>query len=58
VTTAGLLYPLDNADLVGGTTLGLSNQVSVIENQPHAMISVRVSVATGRLLVCVVNDDI
>jgi len=49
VTTHGLRYALTDARLMGGSTLGLSNEVDGTGD-------VRVSVKTGRLLVCVVHN--
>ena len=50
VNTHGLQYALHDARLMGGSTLGLSNVVD-------GSGDVRVSVETGRLLVCVVHHD-
>lgn len=49
VTTDGLEYALHDAQLVSGTTLGLSN-VAAAQN-------IRVSISSGRLLVFRVNAD-
>jgi len=56
VTTAGLVYPLSDARLMGGRTLGLSNEV-VASSSDSTDQSVRVSVTSGRLLVCVVHPN-
>jgi thiamine pyrophosphokinase len=53
VTTTGLKYPLTDARLMGGSTLGLSNEVA--RDADEDFTSVSVTVTTGRLLVCVVN---
>ncbi len=50
VTTQGLKYPLFDARLMGGSTLGLSNEADGSEE-------VSVSVESGRLLVLVVHSD-
>ncbi len=55
VRTEGLQYPLNDARLMGGSTLGLSNLVA--ETDTAQETRVRVSVASGRLLVCVVHND-
>jgi len=49
ITTDGLVYPLSNATIEGGQTLGLSNLA--VGDKP-----VTVSVKTGRLLACVVRE--
>lgn len=51
VTTQGLKYPLTDARLMGGSTLGLSNEADGTGD-------VCVSVEAGRLLVCVVHNDV
>ncbi len=53
VNTMGLKYPLTDARLMGGSTLGLSNEVA--RDAAEELTSVSVTVSTGRLLVCVVN---
>lgn len=52
VTATGMKFPLTDARLMGGSTLGLSNEVSGMGGEPSR---VQVSVVTGRLLVCVVH---
>lgn len=54
VTTQGMKYPLTDARLMGGSTLGLSNEVAGSGNQP---IRVQVQVTSGRLIVCVVHNE-
>lgn len=49
VTTRGLEYPLKNAHLVAGSTLGLSNVASAVD--------IGVSLLSGRLLVFRVKTD-
>ena len=53
VTTQGLKYPLTDARLMGGSTLGLSNEVSAVAELPTR---VQVKVSSGRLLACVVHS--
>lgn len=55
VNTAGLQYPLKDARLMGGSTLGLSNLVDGA--RPDSPTQVRVSVESGRLLVCVIENE-
>jgi len=64
VTTKGMKYPLTDARLMGGSTLGLSNEVAnekagIDDNfaKLSAPTEVQVQVTTGRLLVCVVHND-
>lgn len=70
VTTTGMKYPLSDARLMGGSTLGLSNEVvsetanhvaqdvtSVGDEPARVAMPVHVHVSTGRLLVCVVHSD-
>jgi len=54
VTTTGLVYPLTDATLKAGHTLGLSNQVAAEEDSD--LTQVEVAVGSGRLLVCVVHE--
>jgi len=56
VTTQGLSYPLTDARLMGGRTLGLSNEVVDAEPGHHGCL-VKVSVQSSRLLVCVVHSS-
>ncbi len=58
VNTSGLEYPLLDARLMGGSTLGLSNLVASRETCSTTAVgtAVRVSVQSGRLLVCVVHE--
>ena len=63
VTTAGMKYPLRDARLMGGSTLGLSNEVAGSANESNsgrtsASVPVNVQVSAGRLLVCVVHNEL